>query len=245
MINLGDIMKKIQLYNDTFAFIFNELIPYDTIIYVILRNNTAIFIDSFLSESYIKEIINSFDNRLKNKELVLINTHYHFDHIWGNQFFKDHKIYAHELCVNKILNSYQNDMFTYEQYLPKNFALTLPNITFKAELNLANLNLTLKHTPGHSNDSITIYDHLNNAIYVGDNLELPLISLDESNLLVYIKTLESYKFNQIHASHTLNINQNDVYDTINYLKNIETISFTDKLKQSIHLENLDFLKYKI
>lgn len=238
-------MEKIQLYQDTYAFIFDELIPYKTIVYVILRNNTAIFIDSFLGENYIQDIIQTFENKLNHYEFILINTHYHFDHILGNQFFKNCKIYAHELCVTNIQTSIDNDLKLYKEYIPDHFILTLPNHVFKDAVILKELNLKIIYTPGHSNDCISIEDTLNHAIYVGDNLEKPLIQLDSNDIDTYIKTLLSYNSKSIYASHTLNITHQDICNTIYYLKNIRSISFNDHQKQKIHSDNISILNKPI
>ena len=50
-------------------------------------------------------IIENIDN---SKPIIVINTHYHWDHIWENGVFKD-RLFFHKLC-REIIDSKWDDM---------------------------------------------------------------------------------------------------------------------------------------
>ena len=229
-------MKIIELFKNIKAFEFDELIPYKTYVYAIERENKIYLIDTFCGSFYMEKIKELYTD----KEFVVINTHYHFDHIWGNIAFKDTKIYAHENCLLKIKEKAKEEMKLYISDFKGSQKIYTPTCLFKDTLILEK-DLFLKYTPGHTIDSISIIDTQNKAIFVGDNLEKPLIQLEEDTLDLYKKTLQSYltfKDFSFHSGHTFTLTIQDISDTLNYLENFNEISFKEEKKQNIHLDNM-------
>lgn len=73
---------------------------WDLNIHLILGRKYNYIIDTGLgsgSVNYVKEYI-----KLDHKPSIIINTHYHWDHIWGNSSFRGEMIIAHSSCREAI-----------------------------------------------------------------------------------------------------------------------------------------------
>mgnify|MGYP003959427913 CR=1 FL=1 len=107
--------------------------------------------------------------------LYTINTHYHGDHTFGNQVFKDSKaIIAHE-NVRKTLfgpsGKAHLDFFkTMDIPGMDETVITLPNIVFKdrMEIFVGGYNLRLIHARGHTDGDLFIYIQELKTIITGD-----------------------------------------------------------------------------
>lgn len=99
----------------------------------------------------------------------------------------------------------------------------MPNNTFKKDIIFHEEGIEIFYSPGHTIDSISIFDYNERVLYVGDNLEKPIIYVESEDIFTYMSTLERYlryKPKKIVAGHTLNIKEGDVTSTIDYLKKI-------------------------
>ncbi len=130
------------------------------------------------------------------KETIIINTHYHWDHVWGNGSFKNHKIISHKACKELIQLNWETMLQKSGQFRQGEVELYLPNIVFDQELYFAEDNIRLFHTPGHTADSISILDERDKVIYLGDNVGdsmeelIPSIYCEKD---VYINTMRNYE----------------------------------------------------
>lgn len=209
-------MKCIELYKDTLAFEFDELIPYKTYVYTILREDKVFVIDTFCGSDYMEEI----KKKYPHKEFIVINTHNDFDHIWGNVAFKESLIYGHYDFMDK--EKMDKDRIKYGKHLRGEHEIILPNqlidhYSFEKE------GLDIIYTPGHSSDSISVIDYQHKCVYVGDNVELPNVQYDKENVEVFIECLNNYLKMDIayfHGGHNLSLNKEDIKKNILYLKNI-------------------------
>jgi len=237
-------MQKIKLFPDTNAFLFSELEGYTTIVYTIERNNKLYIIDTFMGSDYMELILQDHNELL---EYIIINTHFHYDHIFGNAAFENNKIYAHQKCYDLINETREVALNDYGKQLKGKQELLLPNHLFDQEVVFETDDIILQHTPGHSIDSISIYDRQNKAIYTGDNLEKPIIQICNVDRVTYSNTLQSYlscKDYRYFASHTLELTRDDIQQMIDYLMNMEDYSFTDQTLNKIHTYNLELSSKK-
>ena len=107
--------------------------------------------------------------------LYAINTHYHGDHSFGNQVFKDtHTIIAHE-NVRKALEgeSGQTHLEVFKSFkIPGMYetVITPPNVIFKEKMHLyaGEYHLQLVHAPGHTDGDLFIYIETLKTIIAGD-----------------------------------------------------------------------------
>jgi glyoxylase-like metal-dependent hydrolase (beta-lactamase superfamily II) len=70
--------------------------------------------------------------------------------------------------------------------------LVLPTITFTDTLLYPDEDIEIVYTPGHTADSVSVIDHKDLTIFVGDNVEAPIPYLFYENLTDYIHTLQTY-----------------------------------------------------
>lgn len=134
--------------------------------YIISENNQAIIIDPGAEG-------NKLYNYLKEKQLNLkyiINTHAHFDHIAANEFLKDKtkaEILAHPKAAKKF-----NDTKLNLSKLFMNKNITSPSLDRALdegeEITFADLKFKIIYTPGHSEDSISVYFPEEKMIFSGD-----------------------------------------------------------------------------
>ena len=110
------------------------------------------------------------DNNLK--PIMLINTHCHIDHVFGNQFVSMR--WSLGLQINKLdLDILKNNvelaqLYGFENYeispMPKKF------LNENDEINFGNSKLTIILTPGHSPGHISLYSSKEKIIISGDIL---------------------------------------------------------------------------
>ncbi|MHC5227144.1 MBL fold metallo-hydrolase [Enterococcus sp. LJL99] len=143
-----------------------------------------------LSMQPIKEFLNN-----DSKPLIVINSHYHWDHVWGNGEFKNHLVVSHDLCRQLMSNNWQQMIAKNGQFKEGNVEMYLPNLTFNDQLIFPEDQLYLYHTPGHTVDTISVWDDkekiLNISDNIGDDLSELLPSLEvEKN--IFRKTISEY-----------------------------------------------------
>ena len=149
-------------------------------------------IDTGFGPKNIEEI---FAEGGRDKPYILINTHSHWDHIWGNCAAKGFPIVAHKLCSELMDKNFDSDYTRNSQYSQGNVIKQNPTVLFEKELYFPEDKIRLIYTPGHTIDSISIYDEqekvLNAADNIGDigNPLVPHLDCDEQ---IYKQTLLIY-----------------------------------------------------
>lgn len=186
-------MKIDKIKNRHVIFKFN-IADWDLNIHLIMGNKNNYIIDSGLGSLSIKPVIDYI--REDMKPIILINTHYHWDHIWGNHILENGTIISHKLCRDMIQNKW-DDMFERKmEYIKGDTKKCLPNLVFEDMLYFPEDSIRIFHTPGHTIDSISVYDEVEKVINVsdniGDNMEEIIPSL-ENDTDIYRKTIQEYK----------------------------------------------------
>ncbi len=168
----------------------------------------------------IKKYIN--DN---NKPVIVINTHYHWDHIWGNSSFSNCTIISHKLCREMIESNWQSMTKKNQKYIRGEVEMCLPNLTFDHELYFPEDKVRLIYTPGHTIDSISVLDEVEKVIHVGDNIGdsleelVPSLNVEKD---VYSKTLLKYMemdFNTCVSGHNILLEKHVIQKILNQLSN--------------------------
>lgn len=103
----------------------------------------------------------------------VINTHYHADHTWGNCFFPNATIIAHERCRELLI---ERGIPSLEAATKQNPALrqvkiVLPHMTFshgEMTLKIGKKNLVISAALGHSEDGISILVEEDRVLFAGD-----------------------------------------------------------------------------
>jgi len=166
---------------------------WDLNVYLIMGKKYNYIIDTGLGSLSIDPIKEFRKN--DNKKTIVINTHYHWDHVWGNGSLKDCIIVSHKLCREMIQSNWEEMMQKNNQYCYGEVEIYLPNLVFEKELYFAEDKIKLFHTPGHTLDSISVLDEEDNVLLLGDNvgdsIEDIIPSYCEKD--VYINTMKKYE----------------------------------------------------
>ena len=133
--------------------------------------NECVIIDPGCYYQSEREMLIQAIKQFKLKPVLLLNTHCHLDHIFGNKFIKD--TYKIPFLANKnelpIIESAPTVAGVYgiqfdEVVIPDKFLSDGDEVTF------GNTTLKVLFTPGHSPGSISFYDNENKFVILGDVL---------------------------------------------------------------------------
>lgn len=125
--------------------------------------------------------------------------------------------------------------------------ITYPNLTFTDKIFFEEDDVLIYHTPGHTDDGISILDMEDKILFAGDNLERPIPYLMSKDLNQYMSTLESYlkiDADIIIGGHTDCEDKDLVRDNLDYVKKVifgETIEIKSKEFEEHHKANLAWL----
>lgn len=193
------VTEKISKRNSVFCYPLPE---WDLYLHLIEADTNNYLIDTGLGSQSVAPILDYLKSVDNQKPVVIINTHHHWDHIWGNGAISNCKIIAHTLCKTLSDNLWCQMYEENTAYHAYGCAQkVLPNQTFEQELYFEQDKIRLFYTPGHTIDGISILDEEDGVLNVGDNIgdeNKPLIPELDCKRSVYQTTLEQYL--------TLNIN---------------------------------------
>jgi len=105
-----------------------------------------------------------------NKPAVVINTHYHWDHVWGNAVFDSSLILSHRLCFERVGEQWEPMLERNRQYAAGDVVKRLPNLIFDESVYFSDDGIRLFFTPGHTADSISVFDERDGVLNAGDNI---------------------------------------------------------------------------
>lgn len=230
----------------------------------VVKTDDFIFvIDTYLGPNGIKDIKDFVEKNKENKKIYIINTHSHYDHIWGNCLFENSQIISHKLCREKILSDGEKVLNEFKEKEPHlilgDIKIKAPNIIFENELTFFSndISIKLKHFCGHTKDSIVIIIEPYHICIAGDLVEepFPIVSEDDSDLKEFISSLEAIdkmNFNLVIPSHGTRFDNNLVKENLSYLKQLENNSLSDDYcKKKIitsefyleaHKQNIEYIK---
>ncbi|BBF41825.1 putative cyclase/dehydrase [Lachnospiraceae bacterium KM106-2] len=234
-------MRKINICENHTAYWFDNIKEFQTGIFVIEKPDTYYIIDTYCGSEAIAGVLNTLDGRKMN---IVVNTHYHWDHIWGNaEASKYGVIMAHKYCDDLINLNFKKEFEENKQYKMGEVSIKNPDITFKDRYYFDKDEVEFRYTPGHTMDSISIYDKEQKVLYVGDNVEKPIVSVEQPDIELYIQTLESYlemEVSYIVGSHTCILTKEDIKQTIQYLNRLqkgEQVEYESEYMRKVHKRN--------
>jgi len=215
----------------------------EVISYLIVGSQKSLLIDTGLGIGNIEKVV----NELSSVPLTVINTHTHYDHMGDNWRFQQSLIgikseFSKKNDCDLIIdaeNAVKNGMIR-EEYLPEGFDRTSYriksfNITeYVSDGDIINLGderkITVIFTPGHTPDSISLFDIQERLLFVGDTFYQGPIFLyrPETNLDDYVKSLEKLisvlennKIDLIVPSHNIpNVDPHLLVTTLDAIRNI-------------------------
>jgi glyoxylase-like metal-dependent hydrolase (beta-lactamase superfamily II) len=167
---------------------------FPTVSVVVLTPRLAMVVDTLTGPAEAAPVAEYVAGEAGDRRVVVVNTHHHWDHVYGNAAFADHDIVAQRSCGRLI----EAQMRSYSERVPPppRQGVPLPTITFGDRLSYAGDDETLNimHTPGHTEDSLVVYLDNAQVLLAGDTLEYPLPSFQQRDgWEVWVKTLRQLK----------------------------------------------------
>lgn len=105
-----------------------------------------------------------------NKRTFVVNTHYHWDHVWGNAYLAGALLIGHDSLADLMVRNWTEMLERNQKYLRGSVELRKPDMTFDSTLIFPNDGIELFHSPGHTADCISLYYRNENMLIVGDNI---------------------------------------------------------------------------
>jgi hydroxyacylglutathione hydrolase len=185
-------MEQLSIGKRGQLFIFDDLEGCSTHVYTMIGDHHVFVIDTYLGKSYIEPILAYLNDFRETRRTVIINTHYDWDHIWGNAAFPHGLFIAHEFFSKQLGLHFENQLNENHKYVKDDFLMPIPNITFSDRITFIGEGLEIFHSPGHTSDSISIYDSKDEVLIVGDNVEEPEPYENDVSREIFVNTLKSY-----------------------------------------------------
>ena len=178
MVNGSDWFEIRRLPSDVFAIMephhFQEVISY-----LIMGGDKALLLDTGMGVANIREAVSG----LWDKEIVVINSHVHFDHVGNNYLFDEALVYDDAGAADRLKRGYSKSELS-PQAKPRLFDLSratgfdfdnysIPPSKCKTikdghVIDLGGRLIKVIHTPGHSPESIMLLDEDNKMLFTGD-----------------------------------------------------------------------------
>ncbi|MBU5313831.1 MBL fold metallo-hydrolase [Tissierella carlieri] len=246
-------MKINKVGNRGILFTFTELkeSSYDCVtnVYVINGRKNFIICDTYLGSYYIREVKEYLEVNYGKKDYIIFNSHSHWDHIWGNSEFRDSIIVSHKICRDFIAEHGREELVSHAiEFAKEDIDIVLPNITFESKITFNDEGIEFFYSPGHSQDSASCYDLIDNVLFVGDNVDDPIPSyMCWNNLDKYKDTLEKYfsiGADIIVQSHGDIMDNEIIRSNIGYIVKLKANENMDFKKEDVlkkHIYNLEYL----
>lgn len=186
-------MKITELGTRNVVFTF-ELDDWDLNLHLIKGDLYNYIIDTGLGSNSVKPILEYVND--DHKPIVVINSHFHWDHIWGNHCFKDSVIISSKKCRDIIIDRWDEMMGRCGNYVDGEVEKKLPTLVFEDELYFPDDDILLFYTPGHTIDGISVYDRKDKVLNAGDNIGDTMEELrpsQETSDEVFLETINKYK----------------------------------------------------
>ncbi len=203
-------------------------------LYLIIGDNKALLIDTGCGLVPLKPIIEKYVN---GKELIVVNSHSHFDHVGANSEFDEVYIHKNEEAIikkpidmshlkeakNPIANGYSKNNWLLSP------AIKVNPLNGGETFDLGGIQVGCIHTPGHSPGSLSFYTN-KNELFTADLAHYgAMFTPPKDNLSFLIASIEKlidisveHKIKEIYPSHEeYNVSLDLLNELSNNLKNIE------------------------
>ena len=187
-------MKPIKITNRNIMFTQPMTKEYDLNLGLILGAKRNYIIDTGVGSGSVTPILEYIGN--DSKPIIVVNTHFHWDHLWGNWLFENSPIVAHATCYEMADKNWDNDLRKNSEYIDGEVRKCLPNMLFERCLYMPEDGISIFHTPGHSSDCISVYDEIDKVLYAGDNIgdtKDEIVPCIDTDLETFKRLIEIYR----------------------------------------------------
>ena len=174
--------------------------------YVVHNGASAIVYDTHLSLAHARVIRRTLEARAI-RDIRVVLSHWHLDHVAGNEVFEDCEIIAHDETLRLLeKNKSKIESGTFEGAPPIR-PLVLPSATFDTDITLdvGGLEVELRPLDIHSRDGVALYIPHDGTLLAGDTLEDTVTYVDEPERLEDhlrdLERLETWSFARLLPNH--------------------------------------------
>ncbi len=167
---------------------------FPTVSAVIVTPSRAFVVDTLTGPQDMQPVLGLLRQATHGQRLLVVNTHHHWDHVYGNAAFREVDIVAHRACPRLMVAQRSTTDDTVPPEPPE--GVPLPAVTFGDRLTFDADPETvhLIHAPGHTADSLVVYLAGAGVLFAGDVLEWPLPSFcDREAAEIWVRTLRLLK----------------------------------------------------
>jgi cyclase len=211
--------------------------------YVIHRGDQALVYDSF---PYVEEakFVRDYLTKAGIKHFVLVNSHWHLDHVGGNAVYAD----SDRIATNKtieILEAKKAAIETAAEWgMPAIKPLVLPNIGINTETTfyVGDVKVELRPIEIHSEDGLVVYLPKDRFLLAGDTLEDSVTFISEPDHVIThyrnLKKMGTWDIDRIFPNH----GNPDVISHGGYQKTLIDATTGYLRKLVAHAHDADYLK---
>jgi len=149
--------------------------------YAIISGGEALVYDTSISLAHARIIRETLEKKLGVNHIKVVLSHWHVDHVAGNEVFADCEIIANTLTAQAMHSNRER----LENDNPPIKPLIMPNSTFETELSLkvGDVEVELRHVDIHSHDGTMLILPQLKLMLAGDALEEPITYVAEPKRL--------------------------------------------------------------
>ncbi len=167
---------------------------FPTLAAVVFTDSRVFVVDTLSRPQDMEPARALLEERGAGRRVVVVNTHHHWDHVYGNAAFPETDIVAQRACPRLITSQIVSASETVPLAPPE--GVPLPTITFGDRLLYTDRaeHVHLLHTPGHTEDSLVVYLEKARVALAGDTVEWPLPNFTQRDgRAAWVSTLRQLK----------------------------------------------------
>ena len=213
-------MNFLSITDRLFLLTWTDLLPYETNVLVYHGSGINLIVDTFLGPSKMKQMLRLLPEPSSRAPYIIVNTHYHFDHVWGNVAFLSSVRISTSLCYQMMKRHFEADKAANLSYWEPDNQLCLPNCLITSSITFSEAGIEVFPSPGHSEDGCSVFFRDERVLAVGDNLERPIPYLENRDWQKYLDTLDQYSSIQadtIIAGHGI-VTETDIETSKQYIR---------------------------
>jgi glyoxylase-like metal-dependent hydrolase (beta-lactamase superfamily II) len=153
--------------------------------FVIRTERLLVVVDTLSTPADARFLRAAIAGDASGRTLMVVDTHADYDHAWGNSVFADVPIIGHLRCGERLRgHEAAADIARWSAVMPGRFdevVATPPSILHGDDglvLDGGDVTIELIHTPGHSDDHVSLYVRELGILLAGDAAEVPFPHVD-------------------------------------------------------------------
>jgi glyoxylase-like metal-dependent hydrolase (beta-lactamase superfamily II) len=165
-----------------------EDVPVDS--FAVLAERFAVIVDTLISRDAMRAVLADLGTDLRGRQLLAVNTHGDWDHVWGNGLFVGPEsewpapVIAHELVEARMDTDEARSVLEEKQAEDTAYATAGWNpptiaLSGSARIEGGDLSLHLLPTPGHTPDHLSVWIPQLRLLLAGDAAEWPFPEVGE------------------------------------------------------------------